>query len=183
MLINRRRFSLGALASAGVMAGCVPAETRQARSAPKNFMLMIIDDLNDWITALGDHPQVKTPHIDALAASGTVFSNAHAQAPICGPSRASMFSGLFPAQTGIYGQISDDILARHRDGLALVRTGIGVQRAVRVQDINHRQIASPGNFIVVCIVGRGHLHTAASQLRFRPRISHQRNLAAEQRQS
>jgi len=66
--------------------------------------------LNDWIGVLGTNANVKTPHIDALAGRGMLFTNAHAQAPICGPSRASLMSGLLPHQTGIYGQVSDDKL-------------------------------------------------------------------------
>ena len=110
--LDRRTFALGALAGASLTAlgGCTAALTGMAAARPKNVLLLILDDLNDWVTALGDHPQVSAPNIDALAARGTVFANAHAQAPICGPSRASLFSGLYPAQTGIYGQITDDQL-------------------------------------------------------------------------
>ncbi len=107
MQFDRRAFSLGAFASTALLGACSMTGTQFARPQPRNFLLLIVDDLNDWVTALGDHPQVKTPHIDRLAASGTVFANAHAQAPICGPSRASLLSGLYPAQTGIYGQIKD----------------------------------------------------------------------------
>ena len=110
MTLTRRTFGLGSIASAAILSGCVPKAQDAARRGPRNFMLIIIDDLNDWVTALGDHPQVKTPNIDALSKTGTVFANAHAQAPICGPSRASLLSGLHPAQTGIYGQIPDAML-------------------------------------------------------------------------
>jgi len=61
-----------------------------------------IDDLNDWVGCLGGHPQAKTPHIDRLAARGTLFTNAHCQAPLCNPSRASLLSGLRPSTTGLY---------------------------------------------------------------------------------
>ncbi|WP_185960262.1 sulfatase [Erythrobacter insulae] len=105
--VSRREFSMGALLGATMLSGCLQPGQAAGAGKAKNLLLIVIDDLNDWVTALGDHPQVNTPHIDALAASGTVFTNAHAQAPICGPSRASLFSGLYPAQTGIYGQIKD----------------------------------------------------------------------------
>lgn len=108
--LTRRGFSLGGLAAATALSGCTKSSFGLQPDRPKNLVLLIIDDLNDWLTALGDHPQISAPHMKALAGSGTVFANAHAQAPICGPSRASLFSGLYPAQTGIYGQISDDQL-------------------------------------------------------------------------
>ena len=75
----------------------------QAAEQP-NVLLIAIDDLNDWVGCLAGHPNAKTPHIDALAKRGTLFTNAHCQAPICGPSRASLLSGRFPHTTGIYQQ-------------------------------------------------------------------------------
>ncbi|MFZ4763314.1 MAG: sulfatase [Roseimicrobium sp.] len=65
--------------------------------------MIAIDDQNDWLGCLGGHPQVKTPHLDALAARGTLFTNAHCQAPLCNPSRSSLLTGLRPSTTGIYG--------------------------------------------------------------------------------
>ncbi|MCY2963657.1 MAG: sulfatase, partial [Planctomycetota bacterium] len=58
---------------------------------------------NDWIGPLGGHPLVKTPHLDQLAKRGTVFLNAHCQAPLCNPSRTSLLLGVRPTTTGIYG--------------------------------------------------------------------------------
>ncbi len=72
-----------------------------------NVLFLAIDDLNDWLGCMGGHPDVKTPNIDRLASRGTLFTNAHCQAPICGPSRASIMTGLLPSTTGIYGQIND----------------------------------------------------------------------------
>ena len=68
-----------------------------------NILFIAADDLNDWIGAMGGHPQVKTPHLDRLAARGTLFTNAHTQSPLCNPSRTSLMTGLRPSTTGIYG--------------------------------------------------------------------------------
>ncbi|RKN78662.1 sulfatase [Ulvibacterium marinum] len=67
-----------------------------------NILLIAVDDLNDWIGILGGHPQAKTPHMDRLARRGVLFSNAHCQAPVCNPSRASIMTSLYPSTTGIY---------------------------------------------------------------------------------
>ncbi len=72
-------------------------------AARPNVLFIAIDDQNDWIGCLGGHPQVKTPNIDGLAARGTLFTNAHCQAPLCNPSRSSLLTGLRPSSTGIYG--------------------------------------------------------------------------------
>lgn len=77
-----------------------------------HVLLITIDDLNDWIGCLSDaetgrgHPQASTPHLDRLAARGVLFTNAHCQAPICKPSRASFMSGLRPSTTGAYGNVA-----------------------------------------------------------------------------
>ncbi len=68
-----------------------------------NVLFIAIDDQNDWVGALGGHPLAKTPHIDRLAQQGTVFLNAHCQAPLCNPSRTSLMLGLRPTTMGIYG--------------------------------------------------------------------------------
>ena len=64
-----------------------------------NVLMLIVDDLNDWVGPLGGHPNTRTPNIDRLADKGTVFTNAHASAPLCGPSRASIMTGLAPSST------------------------------------------------------------------------------------
>ena len=77
--------------------------TSSAVAAHPNVLFIAIDDQNDWIGCIGGHPLVKTPHIDRLASRGTVFTNAHCQAPLCNPSRTSLMTGLRPSTTGIYG--------------------------------------------------------------------------------
>ncbi len=67
-----------------------------------NVVLICIDDLNDWIGCLKGHPQAQTPHMDRLARRGTLFTNAHCQAPLCNPSRTSFLTGLRPSTTGVY---------------------------------------------------------------------------------
>ena len=73
-----------------------------ADAKKQNVLLIISDDLNDWIGPMKGHPQVKTPNLDKLAARGMTFRNAQASAPLCNPSRASFMSGQRPSTTGIY---------------------------------------------------------------------------------
>jgi arylsulfatase A-like enzyme len=74
-----------------------------AAAAPPNVVMIIVDDMNDWVGCLGGHPDVKTPHIDRLAARGLLFTNAHVAAPVCNPSRVAALTGRRPSTTGIYG--------------------------------------------------------------------------------
>lgn len=97
-----RRWRGWAVLSCGI-ALLGPGVTSQAAAAPPSVIFIGVDDLNDWVGCLGGHPQARTPHLDRLAARGTVFLNAHCQAPLCNPSRTSLLTGLRPTTTGIYG--------------------------------------------------------------------------------
>ena len=67
----------------------------QSASADKpNILFIAVDDLNDWAGYRG-HQEVLTPNMDRLAKKGTWFSRAYCQYPVCGPSRASVMSGLY----------------------------------------------------------------------------------------
>lgn len=79
---------------------CFPSPSESA--SKQNVLLIAVDDLNDWVGCLGGHPQGFTPNIDRLARRGTLFTNAHCQAPICNPSRTSVLYGLRPSTSGIY---------------------------------------------------------------------------------
>jgi arylsulfatase A-like enzyme len=69
---------------------------------PPNVLLIAVDDLNDWTGGLRGHPQARTPHLDALAARGVLFTNAHTAAPSCNPSRVALMTGIPPHRSGIY---------------------------------------------------------------------------------
>lgn len=75
--------------------------TAAAREKP-NILFIAVDDLNDWVGFLGGHPNAKTPNLDKLANRGAYFTNAYTVSPICGPSRASVLTGMRPETTGVY---------------------------------------------------------------------------------
>ncbi len=87
-----------------VLAACIfaAAGVETASAERPNILIISIDDLNDWTSCLGGHPQARTPNIDRLAQRGILFRNAHCQAPVCTPSRASLVTGLYPTTTGLY---------------------------------------------------------------------------------
>jgi len=74
-----------------------------AAAEKPNVVLIICDDLNDYIETLGGHPQAKTPHIKRLIERGVSFTQAHCNIPICNPSRASFVTGLYPHTSQLYG--------------------------------------------------------------------------------
>lgn len=88
---------------AGIAALLSLPAPRAAQPSRPDIVFISFDDLNDWVGVLGGHPQARTPNIDTLARRGVLFRNAHTQAPLCNPSRASLLTGLRPSTTGIYG--------------------------------------------------------------------------------
>lgn len=100
----------GLAVSSFLSCGLLACNTEEKAPSPPNVLLLCVDDLNTFIGCMG-YEQVKTPNIDRLASEGILFSNAHAQAPLSGPSRASVMTGLRPSTTGIYGQIDDDSIS------------------------------------------------------------------------
>ena len=71
-----------------------------AEDARRNVLFIVSDDLNNLLGCYGD-PQVRTPNIDRLATRGVLFNKAYCAFPLCGPSRNSLLTGLYPNSTGI----------------------------------------------------------------------------------
>lgn len=103
MPITRPMFAATAVWLLAVFAFQTFVAAAAPPSARPNVLFLAIDDQNDWIGCLGGHPLAKTPHIDGLADRGTLFLNAHVQAPLCNPSRTSLMLGLRSTTTGIHG--------------------------------------------------------------------------------
>ena len=74
-----------------------------ALGSKPNVLLIVCDDLNDYVETLGGHSQTKTPHIRKLIQSGVSFSQAHCNIPICNPSRASFATGIYPHTSQQFG--------------------------------------------------------------------------------
>ena len=94
------------LVATGVLSAKEPAtalnETAGPAKTPLNVVMIEADDLNAMALGYMGHPVVKTPHLDRLAAQGTVFKNCIVQGTACAPSRNSLITGRYPHNTGIY---------------------------------------------------------------------------------
>jgi len=74
-----------------------PPKTSQRRP---NVLLLIADDLRPELGCYGA-THIQSPHIDALAARGTVFGRAYCQVAVCNASRSSLLAGARPDTTGV----------------------------------------------------------------------------------
>ncbi len=99
--IPRRDFLAG-LAAALTLPRLAAARARPTPPLFDNLVFVCIDDLNDWISCLRGHPNARTPNLDRIAAQGMLFTDCHAAAPICNPSRTATYFGMSPASSGVY---------------------------------------------------------------------------------
>ena len=98
---------LGALAVALASAACDFASDaarsvgRTASRVPPNVLVIFADDLGYNDVGYNGATQIDTPNIDRLAREGIVFPNGYVPYPSCGPSRAALMTGRYPARYGM----------------------------------------------------------------------------------
>ncbi len=109
------RFALPALLGLSAFDCAVAAEPGKGL----NVLLIVCDDLNTHVSTSGYQP-IHTPNFEALAREGQVFTRAYCQYPVCGPSRASFLTGLYPETTGVMDN-KEDFAVRWGDGNSLQR--------------------------------------------------------------
>ena len=76
----------------------VPAEAKTKRM---NIIAIVTDDQGRWALGAYGNKDVKTPHMDRIAAEGARFTNAFVATPVCSPSRATFLTGLYGTQVGV----------------------------------------------------------------------------------
>lgn len=81
--------------------GLLPDYTFGQQKKP-NVLFIAVDDLNDYVSLLENHPGIKTPNLDEFAKTALNFENAYTAAPVCNPSRIAVLTGKSPVHTGIY---------------------------------------------------------------------------------
>ncbi len=85
---------------------------------PPNIVWIFADQWRHDAFGFAGNRIIRTPHLDALAARGAVFTRAYCESPVCMPSRASLVTGLYPSGHGLsnnlglpdYGRVPDPAL-------------------------------------------------------------------------
>jgi uncharacterized sulfatase len=103
--MTRRSFLKSSAAAAAAAALPRAAFAQDGGGTGLNVLLITAEDMRPILGCYGD-PLAYTPNIDRLAARSVMFTNAHCQAPVCSPSRASFLTGTYPETNGV---LSNDI--------------------------------------------------------------------------
>lgn len=80
---------------------CLCVQGAFGAQARPNVILVMADDQGWGQVGYRNHPQLKTPNMDAMAASGLRFDRFYAAGPVCSPTRASVLTGRTPNRTGV----------------------------------------------------------------------------------
>jgi arylsulfatase A len=83
----------------------VDQSLRAAIGSPPNILLVVADDLGYGDLGCFDHPEIKTPNLDQLAAEGLKLTRCYAAAAVCSPARAGLLTGRTPYRVGVYNAI------------------------------------------------------------------------------
>lgn len=67
---------------------------------PYNILTISADELHPGFLSVLGHPDARTPNLDALRAQGMLCTRVYVSYPLCGPTRASLLTGLFPQEHG-----------------------------------------------------------------------------------
>src|SRR5436309_8973543 len=96
--MTRRTLMQLPAAAAAPLPGAANAQTPQPAAARKpNILFLMVDQMTPFMIGPYGQRAAITPNLDRLARSGTTFDNAYCNAPLCVPSRTSMFSGRLPS--------------------------------------------------------------------------------------
>jgi choline-sulfatase len=104
----RRREFVGAMTGSGFHISAASAASSPGRP---NLLILMSDQHNPHVLGCRGDAVVRTPHLDALAASGVSFENTYCQAPICVPARMSFLTGQQPSRTRVWH--NTDVLPSH----------------------------------------------------------------------
>ncbi|MEM7014099.1 MAG: PVC-type heme-binding CxxCH protein, partial [Verrucomicrobiota bacterium] len=90
-----------AVASLFLAALQLPAQ-ESAEAFPPNVVFILTDNHGAWTLGCYGNPDIKTPHIDQMAAEGVRFTRAFCNNPVCSPTRATYLTGMMPSQHGVH---------------------------------------------------------------------------------
>lgn len=103
----RSRALIALLSVLALFACRFVCSAEKGNPAKINLVFILTDNQGAWTLGCYGNPDIRTPHIDRLAAEGMLFTRAFASNAVCSPTRATILSGLIPSQHGVHCFLDD----------------------------------------------------------------------------
>lgn len=110
--MGRREF-MKQCTTGAAMAGLLTGRCGAPQSRPPNIIYILADDLGYGDLGCYGQPEIRTPHIDQLAAEGIRFTDHYAGSTVCAPSRCSLMTGLHTGHTEVRGNRKVPPMGQH----------------------------------------------------------------------
>lgn len=108
--MNRRQF-LGMVGGALGMSTATAATAEKPGSSRRpNVILIMTDNQGPWTLGCYGNKDIRTPHLDRMAAEGVCFTRAFSNNAVCSPTRATYLTGLMPCQHGVHKFIDNSVM-------------------------------------------------------------------------
>lgn len=91
-----------------------PAFLRAQSAQRPNIVFILADDMGWGDLSCYGNPHVATPHLDRLAAQGTLFTQFYVNGSVCSPTRSAFMTGIFPARNRMHGHLATEQLNQQR---------------------------------------------------------------------
>lgn len=106
---------MSTLTRRGLLRGSLAATVARAQAAPRpNILFILADDMGWGDPSCYGNPRIKTPHLDRLAAGGTLFTQFYVNGSVCSPTRSAFLTGMFPARNRMHGHLATEELNKKR---------------------------------------------------------------------
>lgn len=84
-----------------------------AKPQQPDLIVILCDDFNPFYAGFAGDPDAKTPHLDELAKESAQFTQCYSASTVCMPARTSFITGLFPHNTGCWGNTENQFIPPH----------------------------------------------------------------------
>lgn len=88
-----------------ILLSCGTRSPGHEKEGPPNVIVIFTDDQGYRDLSCYGAPEIKTPHIDRMAAEGVRFTNFYVGQPVCSASRAALLTGCYPSRVSIHGAL------------------------------------------------------------------------------
>ncbi|MEM9832976.1 MAG: sulfatase [Bacteroidota bacterium] len=121
-----------------------------AQSSKPNIILIFCDDLGYGDLAVYGSTVHRTPHLDQMAADGTLFSDFYVTSGVCTPSRSSLLTGCYPRRVDMH------VNARHPDSIGTQVLFPRAKKGLNPNEITIAELLKEQGYATICI-GKWHL--------------------------